>query len=65
MYEEQFLISTGMPLDAALTLCHSLRREGFLEDFMREQYENVQRVQRKPIAQANRRLCDKGAVKSA
>lgn len=36
MYEEQFLISKGCPLEDAVTLCHSLRREGKLEDFMRE-----------------------------
>lgn len=65
MYEEQFLISTGMPLDAALTLCHSLRREGLLEEFLQEQYGYVQRVQRKPLSPQNRRLCDTGAVKSA
>lgn len=65
MYEEQYLVSTGMPLDAALTLCHSLRREGLLEEFMEGVRSDVQRIQRKPIPQANRRLCDTGAIKSA
>lgn len=46
MHEEQYLISTGMPLDAALTLCHTLRREGELETFMKEYQEDVRQFQR-------------------
>lgn len=36
VYEEQFFISLGCPLEDAVTLCHSLRREGVLEDFVSE-----------------------------
>lgn len=46
MYEEQYLISTGMPLDAALTLCHTLRREGELENFLKEYTQDVCKLQR-------------------
>lgn len=37
MYEEQRLMALGFPISDAVTLCHSLRREGTLESFMREQ----------------------------
>lgn len=36
MYEEQFLVSLGCPLEDAVTLCHSMRREGSLDRFMEE-----------------------------
>ena len=34
MHEEQFMISRGCPLEDAVTLCHSLRRERQLDKFM-------------------------------
>lgn len=36
MYEEQRLISMGWPLEDALTLCHSLRKENELASFMKD-----------------------------
>lgn len=36
MYEEQFLVSLGCPLEDAVTLCHSMRRDGSLDRFMEE-----------------------------
>lgn len=36
MYEEQFLVSLGCPLEDAVTLCHSMHREGSLDRFMEE-----------------------------
>lgn len=36
MYEEQFLISRGCPFSEAVPLCHSLRKEQKLDDFMRD-----------------------------
>jgi len=41
MYEEQRLISFGYPLEDALTLCHSLRREGLLEKFIEEEEKSI------------------------
>lgn len=65
MYEEQYLISTGMPLDAALTLCHTLRREGELETFMKEYTRDVCKLQSFTAPQAGRRLHREGHIKSA
>lgn len=36
MYEEQFLISRGCPFSEAVSLCHSLRKEQKLDEFMWE-----------------------------
>ncbi len=36
IYEEQRLISMGWPLEDALTLCHSLKKEGMMEQFVKE-----------------------------
>lgn len=36
VYEEQFFISHGCPLEDAVTMCNSMRREGTLEEFVRE-----------------------------
>lgn len=36
VYEEQFFVSRGCPLEDAATLCNSLRREGRMEEFMCE-----------------------------
>ncbi len=41
MYEELRLIRLGWPLDAALTLCHSMRKEGGLEAFVRAEEEKA------------------------
>lgn len=37
MSEEQRLISIGFPLEDALTICYSLRKEGTLRQFVEEQ----------------------------
>jgi len=37
MYEEQRLTKLGYPLEDAVSLCHSLRREGTLEEFVAEE----------------------------
>lgn len=34
MHEEQFFISLGCPLEDAVTLCNSLRRDGKMEKFI-------------------------------
>lgn len=36
MTEERRLLATGMPLEDAISNCHSLRREGSLRDFVEE-----------------------------
>ena len=36
MYEEQLLIAKGFPLEDALTVCHSMRRVGTLDQFMEQ-----------------------------
>lgn len=36
MHEEQFLISRGCPFSEAVSLCHSLRKEQKLDEFMRD-----------------------------
>lgn len=36
MYEEQRLIAAGMPLSDAVSLCHSLRKEQKLDEFMKD-----------------------------
>lgn len=35
-YAEQRLVCIGIPLDAALTLCHTMRRDGGLEAFIEQ-----------------------------
>lgn len=37
MYEEQRLIMIGFPLDDAINICHSMRKDGSLETFVEEQ----------------------------
>lgn len=37
MYEEQRLISIGVPFSEAISICHSLRKEGGLEAYIKEQ----------------------------
>lgn len=41
MYEEQRLMAMGFPISDAVTLCHSMRREGALDSFMREQEKKI------------------------
>lgn len=36
MYEEQRLISIGFPISDALSVCHSLRKDGTLQSFVEE-----------------------------
>lgn len=36
MHEEQFLISRGCPFSEAVSLCHSLRKEQKLDEFMKD-----------------------------
>ena len=36
MHEEQFLISCGCPLEDAVTLCRSLRKERRLDEYIKE-----------------------------
>lgn len=36
MYEEQRLVAAGLPLEDAVTLRHTARREGVIDEFMRE-----------------------------
>lgn len=43
MHEEQRLISIGFPFSEAVAICHAMRREGTLTDFIREQ-EAMRRV---------------------
>ncbi len=40
MYEEQRLMKFGYPLDEALCLCHSLRREGTITEFAKSEEGN-------------------------
>lgn len=49
MYEEQYLIAIGFPLEDALTVCHSMRRCGVLDEFMAE----IDREMRSPVLQAD------------
>lgn len=41
MNEERRLMALGFPLEDAVTLCHSLRKEGTLEDFVRQQEKEL------------------------
>ena len=36
MYEEQRLVAVGLPLEDAVTVCHSMRRDGLIDEFMHE-----------------------------
>lgn len=44
MYEEQLLIAKGFPLEDALTVCHSMRRSGMLDEFMAEIEKSTRRT---------------------
>ncbi len=44
MYEEQRLIAAGMPFSDAVSLCHSLRKEQKLDEFMRDIQRPVEHV---------------------
>lgn len=37
MCEEQRLIRIGFPVSEAIGICHAMRKEGTLQDFVREQ----------------------------
>lgn len=41
IYEEQRLISLGWPLEDAVTLCNSLRKEGVLQAFVEAEEEKA------------------------
>lgn len=36
MYREQYLVSLGVPLDAAVSLCHSANRDGTIDEIMEQ-----------------------------
>lgn len=44
MYAEQRLISIGFPLSDAVSICHSLRKEGTLEEFVIEQEREYRKL---------------------
>lgn len=35
MYEEQRLVSIGFPLEDAVSVCHTLRKDGTLDEFVK------------------------------
>lgn len=49
MYEEQRLMSIGFSLDEAVSLCHSLRKEGKLQEFVEEQERRYREVCRRAV----------------
>lgn len=44
VHEELRLISIGFPLSEALGICHALRKEGTLEEFVKEQERKYREV---------------------
>lgn len=43
-YAEQRLISIGYPLDAAFSLCQSMRKDGTLEAFVKKQEQEYRKM---------------------
>lgn len=39
MYDELRLVAIGFPLEDAVSICYSMRKEGDLEDFIHQQEE--------------------------
>lgn len=52
MKDELRLISIGFPLSDAVSICYSLRKEGTLEAFIREQEKKYHRECEKIAAEA-------------
>lgn len=40
MYEEQRLVSIGFPLEDAVSVCHALRKDGNLDEFVEAEENN-------------------------
>lgn len=52
MREEERLIYLGWPVDEAISLCHTLRREGVLRQFMEETERKYRAVCREIVDEA-------------
>ena len=44
MYEEQRLIRIGFPLSEATAICHTMRKEGTLQQFVEDQEKEYRKL---------------------